>query len=88
MKATGIIRKVDELGRIVVPIELRNKLNINVRDEVEIYVENNSIILKKFEPDCIFCGNTSSLINFKEKLICQNCLKHLSNIENKKDFNC
>ena len=83
MKTTGIIRKVDELGRIVVPIELRNKLNIDVRDEVEIYVEGNSIILKKFEPDCIFCGKTSNLVDYKGKLICKKCLNNLSNLENK-----
>lgn len=83
MKATGIIRKVDELGRVVVPIELRNKLNINVKDEVEIYVDGSSIILKKFEPDCIFCGNTKGLIKYKDKLICQKCLNNLTNLEQK-----
>lgn len=83
MKATGIIRKVDELGRVVVPIELRNKLNINVKDEVEIYVDGSSIILKKYEPDCIFCGNTKNLVKYKDKLICQKCLNNLTNLENK-----
>jgi len=79
MKATGIIRKVDELGRVVVPIELRNKLNINVKDEVEIYVDGSSIILKKFEPNCIFCGNTKNLIEYKDKLICKKCLENINN---------
>ena len=79
MKATGIIRKVDELGRVVVPIELRNKLNINVKDEVEIYVDGSSIILKKFEPNCIFCGNTKGLIEYKDKLICKKCLENINN---------
>ena len=83
MKSTGIIRKVDELGRIVVPIELRNKLNIDVKDEVEIYVEGSSIILKKIEPNCIFCGNTKGLTEYKSKLICKKCLNDLSNLENK-----
>ena len=80
MKSTGIIRKVDELGRIVVPIELRNKLNINVKDEVEIYVDGTSIVLKKFEPNCIFCGNTKNLVQYKDKLICQKCLENLNKI--------
>lgn len=56
MKSTGIIRKVDDLGRIVLPIELRRTLDISERDELEIYMENDQIILKKYEPSCIFCG--------------------------------
>lgn len=83
MKSTGIIRKVDELGRVVVPIELRNKLNINVKDEVEIYVDGSSIILKKFEPNCIFCGNTKNLVEYKGKLICKKCLDNINNLEQK-----
>ena len=80
MKSTGIIRKVDELGRIVVTIELRNKLNINVKDEVEIYVDGTSIVLKKFEPNCIFCGNKKNLVQYKDKLICQKCLENINKI--------
>ena len=57
MKSTGIVRKVDELGRVVLPIELRRNLNIEEKDSLEIYVDGNSVILKKYEPDCIFCGN-------------------------------
>lgn len=53
MKSTGIVRKVDELGRIVLPIELRRTLNIAVKDSLEIYVDGPQIILKKYEPDCI-----------------------------------
>ena len=58
MKSTGIIRKVDDLGRIVLPIELRRTLDIAERDELEIYMENDRIILQKFEPACIFCGSS------------------------------
>lgn len=85
MKATGIIRKVDELGRIVVPIELRKKLNINIKDEVEIYVERSSIVIKKYDPSCVFCGKTSDLEEFEDKLICKKCLEKIKklNIENK-----
>ncbi len=82
MKATGIIRKVDELGRIVVPIELRNKLNINIKDEVEIYVEKSAIVIKKYDPSCIFCGKTKDLNEFEEKLICNKCLEKIKNIKN------
>ena len=77
MKSTGIVRKVDELGRIVLPIELRRTLDIDIKDALEIYVENNSIILKKYEPTCIFCGNSNELTTFNDKNICEDCLKKL-----------
>ena len=80
MKATGIIRKVDELGRIVIPIELRNKLNIAIKDPIEIFVEGSSIILKKYEPNCIFCGNSKDLSSYKDKLVCSKCLTKLSDL--------
>ena len=68
MKATGIIRRVDELGRVVIPIEIRNQFNIIEKDPIEIYVDDSYIILKKYEPNCVFCGNTKSLISYKDKL--------------------
>ena len=75
MKSTGIIRRVDELGRVVIPIEIRNQFNIVEKDPIEIYVDRSSIILKKFEPNCIFCGNTKNLIEYNDKLICEDCSK-------------
>ena len=69
MKSTGIVRKVDELGRVVLPIELRRNLNIEEKDALEIYVDGNTVILKKYEPDCIFCGNAKDIVNFKGKNI-------------------
>ena len=60
MKSTGIVRKVDELGRVVIPIELRNKLDIKVKDPIEIFVDGSSIVLKKYEPNCIFCCNSKN----------------------------
>jgi len=75
MKSTGIVRKVDELGRVVIPIELRRTLNIDIKDALEIFVEGESIILKKYEPSCIFCGQARNTISFKNKLICNDCLK-------------
>lgn len=80
MKATGIVRKVDELGRIVIPIELRNKLDIAIKDPIEIFVEGSSIILKKYEPNCIFCGSSKELSSYKDKLVCSKCLAKLSNL--------
>ncbi len=79
MKSTGIVRKLDELGRIVLPIEIRKTMNINDKDGVEIFVDNNKIILKKYVPSCIFCGNSDNVSEFKGRLICSDCaeiLKH------------
>lgn len=78
MKSTGMIRRVDELGRVVIPKEIRNKLDIQEKDPLEIYVQEDCIILKKYESNCIFCGNTKDLIEYREKLICKKCLKDLS----------
>lgn len=83
MKATGIVRKVDELGRVVIPIELRNKFDIKVKDPIEIFVDSNSIILKKYEPNCVFCGNTKDLVNYNEKLVCTKCIEKLQKEINK-----
>lgn len=77
MKATGIVRKVDELGRIVIPMELRKTLNIAIKDPMEIYVDGESIILKKYQPACIFCGQANGVYKFKDKNICEDCLQEL-----------
>ena len=84
MKSTGIIRKVDELGRVVIPIEIRNKFEIAEKDPIEIYVEGSSIILKKFEPNCIFCGSTKDLVEYKDKLVCSKCADNLLKLKNEK----
>ena len=81
MKSTGIVRKVDELGRVVIPIEIRNKFNIAEKDPIEIYVDGSSIVLKKYEPNCIFCGNTKNLVEYKDKLICDKCSKKISELK-------
>ena len=73
MKATWIVRKVDELGRIVLPVELRRILDIAEKDALEIYVDDNTIILKKYEPTCIFCGDSTDVSEFKGKNICAAC---------------
>ena len=78
MKSTGIVRKVDELGRIVLPIELRRTLDIEVKDALEIYVDGAQIILKKYEPACIFCGNAKDVTNFEGKNICRDCLAEMA----------
>ncbi len=78
MKSIGIVRKIDELGRIVLPIELRNKMDIKTKDAVEIFVEEDKIVLKKYTPACMFCGNADDIINFNGKLICRACLDELN----------
>lgn len=83
MKSTGIIRRVDELGRVVIPIELRNKLGILEKDPIEIFVDGSSIILKKYEPNCIFCGSTKKLVSYNEKLICCKCAEKLNRMAEK-----
>ncbi len=77
MKSTGIVRKVDELGRVVIPIELRRTLGIEIKDPLEIYVEGEHIIFKKYEPACVFCGYARDLQNLNGKNICQNCVDKL-----------
>lgn len=78
MKSTGIIRKVDDLGRIVLPIELRRTLDIAERDEIEIYMENDKIILQKFEPACIFCESAQGLVTYRGRNVCQECIKKMA----------
>jgi len=78
MKSTGIVRKVDELGRVVIPIELRRTLGIEEKDALEIYVDGEHIILKKYEPACIFCDDARDVIVYKGKNICKKCLAELS----------
>lgn len=77
MKSTGIVRKVDELGRIVLPIELRRTLDIAERDALEIFVDGSSIILKKYQPSCIFCDDATQVVSYKGKNICPACIKAL-----------
>ncbi len=80
MKNTGIIRKVDELGRIVVPKEMRTALEIKEGDRTEITLEGNAIVIKKYEDSCVFCKSTSAPFEFGGKKLCGECLKSLKNI--------
>lgn len=73
MKATGIVRKIDDLGRIVLPIELRRTLGISEKDSLEIYVDDSHIVLKKYEPACIFCGSNDRVQNYHDKCVCTSC---------------
>ena len=77
MKSTGIVRRVDDLGRVVLPIELRRTLDISEKDALEIYVDGDTVILKKYEPACIFCGNARDVLTYKGRNICPDCLEEL-----------
>ena len=69
MNNTGMIRRIDELGRIVIPIEIRNRFDIKEKDPMEIYVDDGSIVIKKYEPNCLFCGETENIIEFLNQLL-------------------
>lgn len=74
---TAIIRRVDELGRVVLPIELRRMMDIEERDQLEITMQEDQIILRKYQPSCIFCGAEDDLIPFRSKRVCRSCLSTL-----------
>ena len=74
MKSTGMIRKVDDLGRVVIPAEMRRMLEINEQDELELYVEGDKLILQKFLPRCIFCGDDRHLVSYYGKNLCMTCI--------------
>lgn len=76
--ATGIVRRVDELGRVVIPKEMRKQLNIEERDPIEISMDGSSIILQKYENRCVFCGAIKPSIRYNGKLVCSKCLKALN----------
>ncbi len=78
MKATGIVRRIDDLGRLVLPIELRRVMGIEIKDYVEIYVDDESIILKKYAPACIFCGSADHMENYMGRRVCKECISKMA----------
>lgn len=77
MKSTGIVRPVDELGRIVLPIEIRKTLDINPKDSLEIFIDDSKIVLQKYQPACIFCNEVNDVIYFNGKRVCAACIERL-----------
>ena len=77
MKTTGIVRRIDELGRVVLPIELRRTYGIGEKDAVEISVDGDNIILRKYQPNCVFCGNSKQLVEHNGKMVCAGCVKEM-----------
>jgi transcriptional pleiotropic regulator of transition state genes len=84
MQGIGIVRKVDHLGRIVLPKEIRDLLHIHPHDGVEIFVGNDCIVLKKYNPSCVLCGNGHNLFYFKDKTICEECVEETAKYAGKK----
>ena len=80
MKSTGVVRRIDELGRIVFPVELRRTLDIKTGDSLEIFVEDYSIILKKYLPACIFCNEARDVIPYNGKNLCRDCIEKIKNL--------
>lgn len=80
MKSTGIVRKMDELGRIVLPIELRRTLDIAERDELEIYLDDDKVVLRKFEKSCLFCASNRNLVNYMGKNVCKDCIENMNGV--------
>ncbi|MEF9922338.1 MAG: AbrB/MazE/SpoVT family DNA-binding domain-containing protein [Anaerovoracaceae bacterium] len=80
MKATGIVRPVDALGRVVIPVELRRNLSIDTEDSLEIFVDGQFIMLKKYEPSCIFCGEASDVRLIHGKSVCVKCIEDMKKL--------
>ncbi len=79
MKSTGIVRNIDRLGRVVLPMELRRTLNLNIQDPVEIFTEGNDVVIRKYSPSCIFCSSEQEVVDFKGLNVCQQCIWELTN---------
>lgn len=77
MKSTGILRSIDKLGRIVIPMELRKVLELNVADSMEIFTDGEGIVLRKYSPCCTFCGEAMEVVDYKSKKVCKKCLKEM-----------
>ena len=80
MKATGVVRPIDSLGRVVLPIEIRRKMCINNGDLLEIFVDKENIVLKKYTKSCVFCSSQENIVEFKENYVCKDCLKNIKKI--------
>lgn len=80
MKSLGMVRPIDTLGRIVVPIEIRKMLDLKAGDGVELFSDKDRIILKKYAPSCVFCGEADNVITYKDKKICKDCLAEMKGL--------
>ena len=77
MQSTGMVRDIDKVGRVVIPKEIRDNFNIHEKDPLEIFIKDDMIILKKYEPACLFCGNAEDIVSYNDRKICREWLKKL-----------
>lgn len=77
MKATGIVRKIDDLGRIVLPMELRRVLGLEEGASLEIFTEEDTIVLRRYQPVCVFCGSRKDLVTYRRQCVCEDCRRAL-----------
>ena len=77
IKSTGIVRKIGNLGRIVIPKELRKKMNIKKQDPMEIFVEGDYIILTKYSAGCMYCGEITRTFQYRGSTICYECQEEM-----------
>ena len=80
MKSIGIIRRIDKLGRLTLPAELRKKLDLDINDPMEFYMDGESIVIRKYSLACVFCGEVDNTVKFGDKLICPKCLETIIGI--------
>jgi len=77
MRATGMTRKIDDLGGLSIPMELRRTMNLGEHQALEIFTDNGNIVLRKYMPGCVFCGNVEDTVHFKDLLVCKGCIKEV-----------
>lgn len=80
MKPAGVVRKVDQLGRIVLPKSLRKRYQMNEGDPVEILVQGDHIILERYRPRCVFCNTLDDVREFKERYLCGTCMTEMTGL--------
>ena len=80
MKSTGFVKKIDDLGRILIPKEIRSSMELDNKDSLEIFIESDRIILQKYQPSCIFCKNADNVVFFEGRRICAECLSKLKSL--------
>lgn len=80
MKSTGMVRDIDKVGRVVIPKEIRDNLGIHENDPLEIFVKDDMIIFRRYEPACLFCGNAEGIVTYEDKKICKACIEKLKKI--------
>ena len=80
MKSTGMVRSVDELGRIVIPKEMRRQIGIDNTDPVEFYVDGDKIIIEKYRQLCHFCSSSEDVSEFKGRCVCRVCIEELKKL--------